>query len=156
MPRQKRAAAPATAPNVGYEAELWQMADALRVAVRFCDRYISLRSRTHDQMVQAARSGVQNIAEGSQASGTSKKMELKLTSVDGLVQAGGPLSPFRPRRPPIVRSRRMRRWSSSRWRAACSTASWGRRPPPSKKRAASPSASRSGAKANDGVHEWAA
>jgi len=51
------------------------------VTVRFCDRYIDRRSRTHDQMVQAARSGVQNIAEGSQASGTSKKMELKLTSV---------------------------------------------------------------------------
>ncbi len=51
------------------------------VTVRFCDRYISRRSRTHDQMVQAARSGVQNIAEGSQASGTSKKMELKLTNV---------------------------------------------------------------------------
>ena len=51
------------------------------VTVRFCDRYISPRSRTHDQMVQAARSGVQNIAEGSQASGTSKKMELKLTNV---------------------------------------------------------------------------
>jgi four helix bundle suffix protein len=51
------------------------------VTVRFCDRYISLRSRTHDQMVQAARSGVQNIAEGSQASGTSKKFELKLTNV---------------------------------------------------------------------------
>ena len=51
------------------------------VTVRFCDRYIAKRSRTHDQMVQAARSGVQNIAEGSQASGTSKKTELKLTSV---------------------------------------------------------------------------
>jgi four helix bundle suffix protein len=51
------------------------------VTVRFCDRYIDRRSRTHDQMVQAARSGVQNIAEGSQASGTSKKFELKLTSV---------------------------------------------------------------------------
>ena len=51
------------------------------VTVRFCDRYINPRSRTHDQMVQAARSGVQNIAEGSQASGTSKKMELKLTNV---------------------------------------------------------------------------
>jgi len=51
------------------------------VTVRFCDRYISPRSRTHDQMVQAARSGVQNIAEGSQASGTSRKMELKLTNV---------------------------------------------------------------------------
>jgi len=44
--------------------------------VRFCDRYIDRRSRTHDQMVQAARSGVQNIAEGSQMSGTSKKMKL--------------------------------------------------------------------------------
>jgi four helix bundle suffix protein len=51
------------------------------VTVRFCDRYIERRSRTHDQMVQAARSGVQNIAEGSQASGTSKKTELKLTNV---------------------------------------------------------------------------
>ena len=51
------------------------------VTARFCDRYIDRRSRTHDQMVQAARSGVQNIAEGSQASGTSKKMELKLTNV---------------------------------------------------------------------------
>ena len=51
------------------------------VTVRFCDKYISKFSRTHDQMVQAARSGVQNIAEGSLASGTSKKTELKLTNV---------------------------------------------------------------------------
>ena len=51
------------------------------LTVRFCDLYISKRSRTHDQMVQAARSGVQNIAEGSQASATSKKTELKLTNV---------------------------------------------------------------------------
>lgn len=54
---------------------------AYDLTVRFCDLYIDRRSRTHDQMVQAARSGVQNIAEGSQASGTSKKMELKLTNV---------------------------------------------------------------------------
>ena len=51
------------------------------VTVRFCDCYIEKRSRTHDQMVQAARSGVQNIAVGSQAAGTSKKTELKLTNV---------------------------------------------------------------------------
>ncbi len=51
------------------------------VTVRFCNRYIDQRSRTRDQMVQAARSGVQNIAEGSQASATSKKTELKLTQV---------------------------------------------------------------------------
>jgi four helix bundle suffix protein len=54
---------------------------AYDVTVRFCDRYIDRFSRTRDQMVQAARSGVQNIAEGSQASGTSKKTELKLTNV---------------------------------------------------------------------------
>ena len=54
---------------------------AYDVTVRFCDRYIDKRSRTHDQMVQAARSGVQNIAEGSEVSATSKKMELKLTQV---------------------------------------------------------------------------
>jgi len=51
------------------------------VTMRFCNRYVDRRSRTHDQMAQAARSGVQNIAEGSQASGTSRRMELKLTNV---------------------------------------------------------------------------
>jgi len=35
--------------------------------VSFCERFVSKRSRTHDQMVQAARSGRQNIAEGSRA-----------------------------------------------------------------------------------------
>ena len=54
---------------------------AYDVTVRFCDLFIDRRSRTHDQMVQAARSGVQNIAEGSQAAGTSRKTELKLTNV---------------------------------------------------------------------------
>jgi len=49
--------------------------------VFFCDRFVEKRSRTHDQMIQAARSGVQNIAEGSVASATSKKTELKLTGV---------------------------------------------------------------------------
>jgi len=49
--------------------------------VAFCDRFIDRRSRTHDQMVQAARSGKQNIAEGSMASGTSKKIELKLVGI---------------------------------------------------------------------------
>ena len=41
--------------------------------VVFCDNFIGKRSRTYDQMVQAARSDKQNIAEGSMASGTSKK-----------------------------------------------------------------------------------
>ena len=49
--------------------------------VAFCERYISRKDRTFDQMVQAARSGVSNIIEGSEASATSKKTELKLTNV---------------------------------------------------------------------------
>jgi len=49
--------------------------------VHFCARFVDQRSRTHDQMVQAARSGKQNILEGSQASGTSKETEIKLTNV---------------------------------------------------------------------------
>jgi four helix bundle suffix protein len=51
------------------------------VTVRFVEAAIDRFSRTRDQRVQAARSGVQNIAEGSQASATSKKTELKLTQV---------------------------------------------------------------------------
>jgi len=49
--------------------------------VYFCDRFVDKRSRTHDQMVQAARSGKQNIIEGSMASATSKETEIKLTNV---------------------------------------------------------------------------
>jgi len=67
----------------GYrELKSYQMTEIIYDAtVVFCDRYIGRRSRTHDQMVQAARSGKQNIAEGSMASGTSKKTELKLVGV---------------------------------------------------------------------------
>ena len=53
------------------------------ITVRFTDLYIDKFSRSRDQMVQAARSGVQNIAEGSQASGTSKKTELGNETVSG-------------------------------------------------------------------------
>ena len=49
--------------------------------VFFCGRFLNKRDRTVDQMVQAARSGKQNIVEASQASGTSKEMEIKLTNV---------------------------------------------------------------------------
>ena len=70
-------------PHGGYrELKSYQMAEIIYDAtVVFCDRFIDRRSRTHDQMVQAARSGKQNIAEGSMASGTSKKTELKLVGV---------------------------------------------------------------------------
>ena len=70
-------------PHGGFrDLQSYQMAEIVFDATTvFCDRFISKRSRTHDQMVQAARSGKQNIAEGSMASGTSKKTELKLVGV---------------------------------------------------------------------------
>src|SRR5947207_14081136 len=49
--------------------------------VRFCDRFVDKRSRTHDQMVQAARSGGKNIAEGSRAAATTSQTELRLVNV---------------------------------------------------------------------------
>lgn len=49
--------------------------------VRFCERFLDRRSRTVDQMVQAARSGRQNIAEGSRAAATSSQTELRLVNV---------------------------------------------------------------------------
>ncbi|MFZ2657196.1 MAG: four helix bundle suffix domain-containing protein [Victivallales bacterium] len=49
--------------------------------VYFCDRFYQKRDRTYDQMIQAARSGKQNVIEGSMASATSKETEIKLTNV---------------------------------------------------------------------------
>lgn len=70
-------------PHGGYEnLKSYQTAERVYDAtVIFCDRFVDKRSRTHDQMVQAARSGVRDIAEGSMASATSKKTEIKLTGV---------------------------------------------------------------------------
>ena len=70
-------------PHGGYRnLKSYQTAEIVYDAtVVFCDRFIDKRSRTHDQMIQAARSGKQNIAEGSMSSGTSKKTELKLTGI---------------------------------------------------------------------------
>ncbi len=70
-------------PHGGYqELKSYQMSELVfDGTVKFCDRFIDRRSRTHDQMVQAARSGKQNIVEGSMASGTSKKTEVKLVGV---------------------------------------------------------------------------
>jgi len=48
---------------------------------RFCEKFLRRGDRTIDQMVQAARSGKQNIAEASKASVTSTETELKLTNV---------------------------------------------------------------------------
>jgi four helix bundle suffix protein len=70
-------------PHGGYE-ELISFQKARIVydgTVRFCARLLKKSDRTYDQMIQAARSGKQNILEGSQASGTSKETEIKLTNV---------------------------------------------------------------------------
>src|SRR5882724_3746345 len=70
-------------PHGGYrELKSYQNAEIIYDGtVAFCDRFIDKRSRTHDQMVQAARSGRQNIAEGSRASATSSQTELRLVNV---------------------------------------------------------------------------
>jgi four helix bundle suffix protein len=75
------------------------------ITVRFCNKFIDKFSRTRDQMVQAARSGVQNIAEGSQASGTSKKTEIKLTNV-----ARASLEELRLDYEDFLRQRRLPHW----------------------------------------------
>ena len=70
-------------PHGGYKDLLsYQKAQIVYDAtVYFCSRFLKKSDRTYDQMVQAARSGKQNILEGSLASGTSKKTEIKLTNV---------------------------------------------------------------------------
>ncbi len=73
-------------PHGGYrKLKSYQTAEIIYDAtVDFCQHYIDRThgaNRTHDQMVQAARSGKQNIAEASQVSGTSKKIELKLLGI---------------------------------------------------------------------------
>ncbi|QEG38070.1 four helix bundle suffix domain-containing protein [Roseimaritima ulvae] len=71
-------------PKHGGYRRLWSYQKSEIVydaTVFFCNRFLVKRDRTYDQMIQAARSGKQNIAEGSQASGTSKEFEIKLTSV---------------------------------------------------------------------------
>ena len=70
-------------PHGGYRRlRSFQVTEIIYDATKaFCDRHIDLGSRTHDQMVQAARSGRQNIAEGSRASATSSKSELYLVNI---------------------------------------------------------------------------
>jgi four helix bundle suffix protein len=60
----------------------YQKAEVIyEITWRFCDRFLRKGDRTIDQMVQAARSGKQNIIEGSKAATTSKETEIKLTNV---------------------------------------------------------------------------
>jgi four helix bundle protein len=85
--KRKSAASPESTegfipPNGGYEQLIsFQKARVIYDGtVWFCRRFVDPRSRATDQMVQAARSGKQNILEGSEASATSKEMEINLTN----------------------------------------------------------------------------
>ena len=70
-------------PHGGYQQLLsYRKAEIVYDAtVYFCARFLDKRDHTYDQMIQAARSGKQNIVEGSMASATSKETEIKLTNV---------------------------------------------------------------------------
>ena len=70
-------------PSDGYKRlKSFQLARLVYdITVHFAEMYIPADSRTRDQMVQAARSGVQNIAEGSVDAATSAKLELNLYNV---------------------------------------------------------------------------
>ena len=97
-------------PHGGYrQLKAYQMSQIVYDAtVKFCDRFINPRSRTHDQMVQAARSGNKNLAEGSQDSGTSKKIEMKLTGI-----ARGSLEELLGDYEDFLRQRGLARWDKS-------------------------------------------
>jgi hypothetical protein len=71
-------------PHGGYQHLLCYQKNPIVVydaTVHFFDRFVNRKSRTYDRMIQAARSGKQNILEGSEASGASKEVEIKLTGV---------------------------------------------------------------------------
>jgi restriction system protein len=70
-------------PHGGYrKLRSYKVAEAVYDAtVVFCRRFLARDRRMTDQMVQAARSGVRNISEGSGAAATSRKTEMKLTNV---------------------------------------------------------------------------
>jgi four helix bundle suffix protein len=97
-------------PHGGY-AGLAAYQKALIVSqgtVRFCERFLEKRDRTFDQMVQAARSGKQNIVEGSNVSGTSKEAEIKLTGV-----ARASLEELLEDYQDFVRRRKLRLWTKN-------------------------------------------
>ncbi|MBM4453650.1 MAG: four helix bundle protein [Chloroflexi bacterium] len=82
-PMEKPARPKTLRPSGGYrKLRSFQTATIIYdTTVSFCNRFIDPRSRTVDQMVQAARSGRQNIAEGSRASAVSSQTELRLVNV---------------------------------------------------------------------------
>jgi restriction system protein len=113
MPEGDRSSADSTSyhtlrPHGGYRRlRSFQVTQIIYdTTVAFCDRFIDRRSRTRDQMVQAARSGRQNIAEGSRASSTSGRTELRLVSV-----ARASLDELLLDYEDFLRQRRLRQWA---------------------------------------------
>jgi four helix bundle suffix protein len=97
-------------PSGGYrELRTFQTATILYDATYwFCEKFLDPRSRTVDQMVQAARSGRQNIAEGSRASATSSQTELRLVNV-----ARASLEELLLDYEDFLRHRRLRQWAQN-------------------------------------------
>lgn len=97
-------------PSGGYrELRTFQTATILYDATYwFCGKYLDPRSRTVDQMVQAARSGRQNIAEGCRASATSSQTELRLVNV-----ARASLEELLLDYEDFLRHRRLRQWAQN-------------------------------------------
>ncbi len=97
-------------PSGGYrDLRTFQIATVIYDATYwFCERFIDPRSRTADQMVQAARSGRQNIAEGSRAAATSSQTELRLVNV-----ARSSLDELLLDYEDYIRHRHLKQWSKS-------------------------------------------
>ena len=97
-------------PSGGYrKAASFQTATLIYDATYwFCEKFIDSRSRTLDQMIQAARSGRQNIAEGSRAAATSSQTELRLVNV-----ARSSLEELLLDYEDYLRHRHLRQWASS-------------------------------------------
>jgi len=95
-------------PSGGYrDLRSFQIATIIYDATYwFCERFLEPRSRMSDQMVQAARSGRQNIAEGSRASATSSQTELRLINV-----ARSSLEELLLDYEDFLRHRRLRKWA---------------------------------------------
>jgi restriction system protein len=95
-------------PSGGYrDLRTFQIATVIYDATYwFCERFLEARSRMSDQMVQAARSGRQNIAEGSRASATSSQTELRLVNV-----ARASLEELLLDYEDFLRQRRLRQWA---------------------------------------------
>jgi hypothetical protein len=78
------------------------------ITFHFCHKFLKLGDRTIDQMIQAARSGKQNISEGSEFSGTSKEIEIKLVNT-ARASLEEPLKDYED----YLRVRNLRRWGKN-------------------------------------------